>query len=104
MKESDIKVWRDFTEKLKATFSAPIFVRNSLHEDVFVLDLHGMFVHDAYKRVESFLRESSTKKIKYVTIITGRSGQIRQEFPTWVSMSPYVKRTTVMNGGGAFKI
>ncbi len=104
MKDSDLKLWHQFTERLKATFSAPFYVRQSLHEDRFVMDLHGMFVNDAYKNVDIFLRESSAKKIKYVTVITGKSGQIRQEFPTWISTSSYVKRTVLLNGGGAFKI
>lgn len=65
------------------------------------LDLHGMTVQEAYGAVRQFL---STTSHKDVTIITGLSGQIREEFPEWIALHGRVRHSTILNGGGAFHL
>lgn len=65
------------------------------------LDLHGLTVQDAYDRTRAFLSHSSAS---VVTVITGRSGIIRAEFPHWLDGFPEVASFGEQNGGGAFRI
>lgn len=70
-----------------------------------VLDLHGVTVHDAYKITMEFIDESHRAGFKYVTVITGLSGQIRHEFERWLWPRRHmVREIKPLNGGGAFKV
>ena len=68
------------------------------------LDLHGYGLNDALRESAAFIKEAKRVKLKYVRIVTGRSGQIRREFPFWLENISEIRRYEVMNGGGAFKI
>lgn len=63
------------------------------------IDLHGLAVQEAHRRVAAFLRRSTANS---VTVITGRSGVIRAEFPFWLEQMGRVKSYEEQNGGGAF--
>ena len=39
-----------------------------------------------------------------ITVITGRSGQIAQEFPSWLHNRREIARVEPLNGGGAFRV
>jgi DNA-nicking Smr family endonuclease len=64
------------------------------------LDLHGFTVQEAYQVARRFLNDREGT----VTVITGRSGEICKEFPTWAALHPNVRTCSQMNGGGAFLI
>lgn len=67
-------------------------------------DLHGMTVQAASGRASAYVAEASRLGIKKVTVITGKSGQIRQEFPTWMELNTLVQSISEANGGGAFTV
>ncbi len=67
---------------------------------VWVLDLHGLKVMEAFEKTKSILDEAKAADARSVLIITGRSGTIRKEFPEWISNYRY----ELLNGGGAFRV
>lgn len=66
-----------------------------------VIDLHGLTVQEAYVRTKEFLSRGSANT---VTVITGKSGVIRAEFPVWLAGFDKVASYREQNGGGAFEI
>ncbi len=48
------------------------------------LDLHGYTIQGAYEKTREFLEYCQEEDYKNVRIITGKSGQIFKEFPTWI--------------------
>lgn len=70
------------------------------------LDLHGMTIQEAWRRTRKFLYGNGNQKDghKTVTIITGKSGDIRREFLDWLDRISTVKSAEELNGGGAFLI
>jgi len=68
------------------------------------VDLHGDRVHAAHARVREVVRGARDRGIPHVVVVTGRSGRIREEFPTWAALSPDVRRAEPLRGGGAFRV
>jgi len=64
------------------------------------LDLHGFTVEIAYGQVAGFLNRSRDRGLEVVEIVTGKSGQIRYEFPFWLENLEY--RAQVSPHGGSF--
>ena len=65
-----------------------------------ILDLHGMTVQQAYDATLEFIEHSNGP----VIVITGKSGQIYQEFSFWLENQNRVKRSAENKGGGSFQI
>ena len=55
------------------------------------LDLHGYTLNEAFSELEKFFEEKYYEGIRNIKIITGASGQIRQDFPYWME-NPKLKR------------
>ena len=55
------------------------------------LDLHGFTLEDAYEEFTDFIFESYDNNIPNVEVITGKSGQIRKEFPFWSENNHQIK-------------
>lgn len=68
------------------------------------LDLHGETVNSAYIMCMDFIENSVKNNIKSVTIITGRSGQIKKEFKMWISMNKYVNMYKQLPNEGSYKL
>jgi DNA-nicking Smr family endonuclease len=66
-------------------------------------DLHGMTLQDAHALVQSEISQSQ-HTFKYMTFITGKSGQMQKEFSNWLSQHAHVHRCEPLNGGGAYRI
>ena len=49
------------------------------------LDLHGQTVEQAHRSLIRFVQQSYTQGRRCVLVITGRSGQLRQEVPRWLN-------------------
>ena len=69
---------------------------------VAILDLHGLTLNQAHDAVRRFLRQARGAKIKRVTIVTGRSGSIRTEFPIWMNILGH--SYSVLANDGSFSI
>jgi dsDNA-specific endonuclease/ATPase MutS2 len=76
----------------------------SYGENYTALDLHGYTIQEAHSRVQSFIDRAAYAGQKGVTIITGKSGGIRKEFPTWAMLHSKVRSIEELNGGGAFYV
>ena len=66
-------------------------------------DLHGMTLMDAHAKVNREI-DQSRESFKYMTFITGKSGQMQKEFPDWLRHHPHVSRVDATNMGGAYKV
>lgn len=81
---------------LGLAFSTPITTQHTL-------DLHGLTVAEAHTRTSNFLLLARSH-YDYVTVVTGRSGAIRDEFLHWLSDDRGISRVEPLNGSGAFRI
>ena len=63
--------------------------KKSLSKPTFKIDLHGMTVQEAFEHCREQLAYYSISGHKSVEVITGRSGQIRKEFPNWLDTLKY---------------
>ena len=110
MTPEDKKLWERVTEGMKSSgISFENFISRipSIRERFFIsttLDLHGLDLNSAYIQSVEFIKIARIHRFKYVTIITGLSGQIKREFPLWMETLPHTKRIEVLSGGGAFKV
>lgn len=66
------------------------------------IDLHGYTIQAAHERVQRAIDRAREGGRDRLTIITGRSGDICQEFPTWAGLHPDVRSCEPLHGGGAF--
>lgn len=102
MSEEDKRLWERVCASVRRWGdlfpSAPAPVRHVPAAPQHYLDLHGYTVDQAHAATVEFLAET---KFKAVTIITGRSGQIKREFPRWMETLNY--RYATLNEG-AFRI
>ena len=67
-----------------------------------ILDLHGYSIHEAYNKTKEHLAHSISLHHKKATIITGKSGIIKQEFVFWIE--PYRSNFKIIsrNSGGSW--
>jgi DNA-nicking Smr family endonuclease len=49
------------------------------------LDLHGHTQDEAHGVLLRFLRRASTNEMKFVLVITGKSGVLRRQVPMWLA-------------------
>jgi DNA-nicking Smr family endonuclease len=102
MTHDDHHLWDLFTRGLHSfvTRRSSVITRHVFSRTI---DLHGMTVNEAHTTTRDYLKEASQRGEKSVMIITGRSGIIRREFPSWLQFS-HIRNFEELNGGGAFKI
>jgi DNA-nicking Smr family endonuclease len=68
------------------------------------LDLHDLTLEEAYEEFRDFIYEAYTDNISKVEIITGKSGQIRKEFPYWSENSHQIRSSEISWHGGSFTV
>ena len=96
MTKDDMDLWKWFVNGITQSTRHYPFVRRDPTPTV--IDLHGLTTHNAYKETLYFVRQAKLNDIKCVRIITGRSGDIRKEFPDWM-VSCRVKKIVAVNSG-----
>lgn len=67
-----------------------------------VLDLHHLTLQQAHEASNAHLEQAYYLGIRKVQHITGKSGQISQEFETWAKLNPRVRKIQKQNDGGAW--
>jgi DNA-nicking Smr family endonuclease len=70
-------------------------------------DLHGMTVQQAFNHTVKLCERAYNYHINAITIITGKSGQIRYEFESWLdnpALSQYVRYSRCQSSGGSFVV
>lgn len=107
--DTERKLWDDFTKGVKLNLSESIplptrATRPQVQDISFspVLDLHNYTIQQAYEASSDHLEQAFYLGIKKVQHITGKSGQISQEFETWASLHPRVRKIKKQNDGGAW--
>ena len=55
------------------------------------LDLHGLTLEEAFDEFTDFIYEAYTNNLSKVEIVTGKSGQIKKEFPYWSENNHQIK-------------
>ena len=80
----------------------PIVVRD--HNFKSRLDLHGLTIMEAYTSVMNHIDRAIENNHKKITVITGKSGKICEEFPEWIKNSKNVKRYELKNNKGSWTI
>ena len=68
------------------------------------LDLHDLTLEEAYEEFRDFIHEAYSNNISKVEVITGKSGQIRREFPYWSENSHQVQYHEESWHGGSFVV
>ena len=68
------------------------------------LDLHDLTLEEAYDEFNEFINKAYSDNIRKVEVITGKSGQIRREFPYWSENSHQIKYHEMSWHGGSFVI
>ena len=66
-------------------------------------DLHGLTLAQAYQLTQAQISHSHSRW-RYMTFVTGKSGQINKEFSQWLERNPHVRNIEVTNDGGAYKV
>ena len=66
------------------------------------IDLHGMTVQGAFDHCRRLLTYHEMNGDKKVIVITGKSGQIRKEFPNWLDTWKYTGK--VADHDGSFTV
>lgn len=69
-----------------------------------ILDLHGITVNEAYIKSDKFIEDHFYNNTDKIIIITGRSGQINEEFLLWISMNKFVRMCKQLPNKGSYEI
>jgi DNA-nicking Smr family endonuclease len=88
--EQDIAEWNNYITKLWSkpeTFFKPNKARQDEQQ---ILDLHGMTIQTAFNKTRQFVQRHYDIGSKLITVITGKSGKIADEFPYWLNNLPCI--------------
>ena len=112
MRLEDWDLWKRVSSTVRrfgdssAPASAPVLHWLPFKDTSFAapLDLHGLTLPTAYLECARYIRQARIDGHKRVTIITGRSGNIRKEFPEWMSRIQGVRDWHVLKNDGSFSV
>ena len=68
------------------------------------LDLHGLTLEEAFEEFNDFIYEAYINNLPKVEIVTGKSGQIRKEFPYWSENNHQIKSISPSWHGGSYEV
>lgn len=88
--KEDLNVWNTYITKLYNTPEYQFVPKKAQKDEPTMLDLHGMSVQQAFDKTNSFLRRHFDLRNNVVTIVTGKSGKINEEFVYWCNNLPFV--------------
>ena len=110
----DLIIWQEATKGVTrlecppdVTSSQPHVVRTypDSGQLTYTHDLHGLTIEGAYRYMMALVYELHERECRGVRIITGKSGDIRQEFPQWMRVMPfarYIAKVQLESTGGSF--
>ena len=68
------------------------------------IDLHGLRVHDGWKRFRSSTVDAYIQGHKQIVVVVGQ-GEMSKEFEKWCEADPYVRETRRLDrNAGAFRV
>lgn len=65
------------------------------------IDLHGLYIHDAWKQVAQFLNLCYYDNIKTCEVICGQ-GLIKTEIEEWLRLNTYVREYRISRTQGSY--
>ena len=69
------------------------------------IDLHGLTLNEAHSMVAEIIKECYYRDEKTIQFITGRSGEMRREFPMWLENNSKVRECyEIGRAGGMFNV
>lgn len=68
------------------------------------IDFHGMTLQEAHRAFNDWTDGLRVANVSNAVAITGKSGEIRREFPSWSHNHRFVRHIEELNGGGAFRV
>lgn len=68
------------------------------------LDLHHKTINQSFEEVNNYINQAKEQNIKDITIITGKSGVIKEEFPKWMENNNKVRSSNLNDNKGSFKV
>ena len=87
---------------------ARLALKRKKYEDVVEIDLHGISTQNAYNLCMDKIEEAYENGTRRMRFITGKSGQIKFEFPIWLQNNKFISNVTQSapkNGGdGSFDV
>lgn len=92
LSEQDRRDWELYIQKV---LNSPVKIMPSNYKQIELpkrLDLHGLTLHEAYHRFNTFVHQHSEIGKSEVVVITGKSGQISREFTNWCRQTHCVKK------------
>ena len=89
--EDELRLWQTYWEETAAT-GIPMAPQTPPPIPGRRLDLHGLTMQEAYGRTMELLEQHHQLGTKDMVIITGKSGQIRDEFIGWLGNCKHVAR------------
>lgn len=104
MKPDDLEDWSNFIKTVvplgdpKPCVPVPIDVPEDFVSPTNI-DLHGMTIAQAFETTAKVIHDAHKTKVKKLTIVTGVSGNIRQEFPEWMKLNILVRGFKNKNEG-----
>ena len=102
-------------EKKMGRFLKDVSTRLCVHKTtgnlLYVLDLHGFTVENAYQIFVRFLNVHAERQSKSIRVITGKgkngNGLIHKEIPFWLEnpkIAEKIREVRWLNGGGSLEI
>lgn len=102
--ENDIKEWlKDDKEYQVAEY---VKTSNKFYGEVLtsVFDCHHKSIQEAYVDLKDFIERHYENSSKFITVITGKSGDINREFKTWMEKNKFVRYISQNDNGGSWKV
>ena len=107
MKTEDQKVWDVFTQTGKIlmkeddSIHPPEVLSETMNS---ILDFHHLTLQEAHQQFQKHIEDAVRLGYKNLTHITGKSGQICKEYPTWVQLNSNIRKFELQKNGGSWKL
>lgn len=83
--QEDLNTWNSYISNLYQQPETSFKPKKARQDESDILDLHGMTIQTAFNKTRTFLERHFDIGSKIVTIVTGKSGKIAEEFPHWIN-------------------
>lgn len=83
--DSDLDDWNRYISNLYQQPEKSFQPKKARQDESDILDLHGMTIQTAFNKTRTFLERHFDIGSRIVTIVTGKSGKIAEEFPYWIN-------------------
>lgn len=83
--QEDLNTWNAYILNLYEQPERFFQPKKARQDELDILDLHGMTIQTAFNKTRNFIERHFDIGSKIVTVVTGKSGKIAEEFPHWIN-------------------